>query len=1702
MYPGGGQLYTYSGRPGATYQKVNNQWYINTDKTNGQFIPVQDPTGKRTALLNAQAKPMAMPTNKYQRTYDPLLDVKPQVGETNQKVAQDFMMAKDSEQYAKKSMEAQARAQAEKSPEQIANEATTSSLKNSLTSEEKALAKEYFNSPDYNYYYDPERGVTEGNASEAQTFMERMDELVWPAFQPFTGNPSFEKTKSQEFEKNKVKKFQTLDDAMRAVYAERIANNRGQSQINLTPSEEVQRNQAMQQYQTPPGQMASGRAAPVDWLWAAPIAGPAALEMLGGLGAMSVPGMSAVPGATVGNLVNSAFIGNSLAHTPGNVKSWYDVSQGNKNWQEAAAESAEIAAGMIGSGAGAKAALQEAEKLGLKNVLTGKANVKDVFKRNDLINIKTPEELAAYEKAMQEGTLSATRNRFYSSIKDNSDFGKYAKGNEYVYMHRKPYTAAAAKGKSLANIKAEGAGLIAKQRSVPTLEEVEKLINSGKLSKYSEETLQGLKEVAAVPENYQNLEVFKNSPELQELIKNPKLVNPAEHLLDRPKVEDFELVHVDDIENFKSKLFNVGNVFAAAGAGLRTENALHNTIKHSGLESALEIEEKNTQHKLGETMNFKSNADYHKWLAYGHATGAFEKTPGNQPISVAGKSHNVQHALGGNMYASGGFANAGFMALPKEVQAKIRANTFADGGPMEAQLTEFTEGGRHEENPLGGIPQGTAPDGGLNLVEQGETKLNSSNYIFSDSLKVDKVTADQFALPKNEVGKTFAEISKKLNRPNSRRENDTIEQVAIKRDLDNLMNAQEQFKQKEVQKKMDEIRALDPNALAGLQQGAPQQMPQMDQMQGAPEMQQNVPQSVQPMGMPEGQPMDPNQIPPEMLAQMPEAQQGQPVMAMGGGMYKCGGKMYNFGGNMYDFGGFVKENNDAFTQAGTGALKSAGKGASIGATIGGMLAPMTFGLSVPAFAAIGAAAGGVGGAIKGGVEGHKQDEAEQQAKIDAANKERLTGVQTEIPQEASNNTAMALGQAALQGGQDMMGAFAKTPAAPAAPTSGGGVPVMDNAGNQMTGTGDAYSWNSGNMPTMPNNMVNAGMQNNPYQGFRAGGFAHNAGPMGQPLTNLYAEGGFMVDPGEPGGPGTPTNPTALAPVTVTRPKTSAPAIASYNPTLGSDYASQYAASLEGYRNNPKDPKTGAPMYGSGGSDAGSPTGTGGDYRPYTTAERAARIKMIEGLPATELRPDYLEEYQVLKNNKPYFVASQQPDKYIYEPYDLRKYTPPTAESLSTMYPPAPDPNALKQNYYTDANTGQVVKDYDPTTGQMVPRKIEGLTTGSIQYSQPLEQMANDPARLAAKAQQVEQRNENVDLLKNMTAEQKAAMRAAGQSPRQFLGLDQESNTNQKEMGGYLDSPTEDDMINHLTNLQQSGATHSFLRGGGFSLERDSLGNIVPYKVDYDALDNAASLDNPYNKGSLATRLALPDNNIDFANMTEEEQARILSDLEEADETLKDKNQDLTMNQTLAQGVGQLLPAAYNLGLGLFGKVDKLDPRSFYQKADFSPWEYNIDPQKKEVQRSYAQLSKAARDTGLGGGSYMSNMQQAAMSRNEAMSKLYAEKQNVDAANALDAKVRNKAIEASNKGILANVTDYNIKAREAKQQMAAAGLKQGADAARSAAEMAGQAAYMKLLAPDFAGTFKYNTIFDQALAKAEAKAAAAAKKKREKQDNQA
>lgn len=220
---------------------------------------------------------------------------------------------------------------------------------------------------------------------------------------------------------------------------------------------------------------------------------------------------------------------------------------------------------------------------------------------------------------------------------------------------------------------------------------------------------------------------------------------------------------------------------------------------------------------------------------------------------------------------------------------------FNAGGAMPMnQLTEFNEGGRHEENGLGGIPQGINPEGQMNLVEEGETKFDAENYIFSDTLKVDKELAEAFNLNPKMVGKTFADASKMAGRKKSRREGDAIEEAANNRDLENLMEAQEAFKQKEIQEKLAEIDQLDPNALPALMgQGQPQGDPAMGgQMQEAPMdeqamMEQQIMAEQQAGG---GQPS------PEEMAMMEQQQN----MAMGQqeGMMRGGGALDypNYGG--------------------------------------------------------------------------------------------------------------------------------------------------------------------------------------------------------------------------------------------------------------------------------------------------------------------------------------------------------------------------------------------------------------------------------------------------------------------------------------------------------------------------------------------------------------------------------------------------------------------------------------------------------------------------------------------------------------------------------------------------------------------------------------------------------------------------------------
>ena len=201
-----------------------------------------------------------------------------------------------------------------------------------------------------------------------------------------------------------------------------------------------------------------------------------------------------------------------------------------------------------------------------------------------------------------------------------------------------------------------------------------------------------------------------------------------------------------------------------------------------------------------------------------------------------------------------GINNPGFRALPQSVQQNILSN-MKYGGRMYntgGMLTEYNEGGTHEENPLGGIPVGQGPNGQPNLVEEGETRFG--DYIFSDRLEITKDIAEEFNLPKNYVGKTFSDASKSMQKSNSRRVDDKIEQANIEKNLTKLQEAQEMFKQAEVSKKLEEINELDPNALAAIA-GQGQGQPSMAPTQPSPEEMMMMEQAAMQQGQMAGQPM-------------------------------------------------------------------------------------------------------------------------------------------------------------------------------------------------------------------------------------------------------------------------------------------------------------------------------------------------------------------------------------------------------------------------------------------------------------------------------------------------------------------------------------------------------------------------------------------------------------------------------------------------------------------------------------------------------------------------------------------------------------------------------------------------------------------------------------------------------------------------------
>lgn len=110
------------------------------------------------------------------------------------------------------------------------------------------------------------------------------------------------------------------------------------------------------------------------------------------------------------------------------------------------------------------------------------------------------------------------------------------------------------------------------------------------------------------------------------------------------------------------------------------------------------------------------------------------------------------------------------------------------GGDYPTGFSEFNEGGSHESNINGGIPQGVDPNGNPNLVEEGETKWD--NYIFSKRLKVPKGFGKAYDLGRVDK-KSYADASKKLSKESEERPFDPISTRGRDAMLGRLQQAQE-----------------------------------------------------------------------------------------------------------------------------------------------------------------------------------------------------------------------------------------------------------------------------------------------------------------------------------------------------------------------------------------------------------------------------------------------------------------------------------------------------------------------------------------------------------------------------------------------------------------------------------------------------------------------------------------------------------------------------------------------------------------------------------------------------------------------------------------------------------------------------------------------------------------------------------------------
>ena len=178
----------------------------------------------------------------------------------------------------------------------------------------------------------------------------------------------------------------------------------------------------------------------------------------------------------------------------------------------------------------------------------------------------------------------------------------------------------------------------------------------------------------------------------------------------------------------------IGAYVGAAGTALSLGKMAFSKpdVDTSGMTVPEEVPSKGSAALSGAMQGASAGMAFGPWgAAIGGVIGGAAGIVGNKKAKEAeGKAHRNYysriHDKATNAYEYGGLMES------------------SDASPINGAaelVTMFENGGTHEQNSLGGIPQGMGANGKPNLVEEGETKFE--DYIFSNNIRMDGTIIDQ-----------------------------------------------------------------------------------------------------------------------------------------------------------------------------------------------------------------------------------------------------------------------------------------------------------------------------------------------------------------------------------------------------------------------------------------------------------------------------------------------------------------------------------------------------------------------------------------------------------------------------------------------------------------------------------------------------------------------------------------------------------------------------------------------------------------------------------------------------------------------------------------------------------------------------------------------------------------------------------------------